>query len=69
MRTIFGMAMLAAALIIPTAADAACGKGVRHCTPVQRVLPRLCGCARDDSDCISCCLCIRRGGRPSRCCF
>jgi hypothetical protein len=27
---------------------------------------QICG---GDADCIQCCMCIRRGGHPSQCCF
>jgi hypothetical protein len=75
MQLIIGMAILAAVLVMPTAstAAAACYKdtscAATQRSSVARILPPRCGCARDDADCLQCCLCIRRGGRPQRCCM
>jgi len=75
MRLIIGMAILAAVLVMPTTSNAAAAYyGDASCTTayrssVARILPPRCGCDRDDADCLQCCLCIRRGGRPQRCCM
>jgi hypothetical protein len=75
MKLTIGMAILAAVLVMPSASnaaavcykDASCAAAQRPTGP--RVLPPRCGCARDDQDCLQCCSCIRRGGRPQRCCM
>ena len=74
MQLAIGMVILAALLVMPTASyaaaacykDASCAATKR--SPVGRLLPARCGCAKDDDACLECCLCLRRGGRPQNCC-